>query len=81
MSVLAHTVCVMALAYAFIDEDGTRYGDENPASPQREFLYVPSSGPFAERQLTIHASSWEGGCERDVAACVGSLGLFRDDRC
>lgn len=50
----------MALAYAFIDEDGTRYGEENPAGGFTEFPYVPASGPFAGRRLMVHATSWDG---------------------
>lgn len=50
----------MAQAYAFIDEDGTRYGEPNPRDPEREFPYVPASGPFAGRELTVHASTWDG---------------------
>jgi len=50
----------MALAYAFFDESGVRHGEPNADPPDREFSYVPASGPFAGQQLIVHASSWEG---------------------
>lgn len=43
-------VCVMALAYAFIDENGTHYGESNPRRPECEFPYVrPQGGSPANR--------------------------------
>lgn len=50
----------MALAYAFFDEAGTRYGEPDPDRPEREFPCVPVSGPFAGQLLTVHAASLEG---------------------
>lgn len=50
----------MALGYAFVDERGARYGEDNPAPPDRTFVYGPATGPFAGQRLVVHASSWDG---------------------
>lgn len=51
---------LLSLAYAFIDEQGTRHGEDNTVPPDRTFVYVPPTGPFAGQSLVIHASSWDG---------------------
>lgn len=51
----------MALAYAFIDETGERYGENNPSTRGvTTFPYVPASERFAGQPLTMHATSWDG---------------------
>lgn len=50
----------MALAYAFIDDAGNYHGEHNDQRPTYEFAYMPASGPFVGRRLTMHAASWDG---------------------
>lgn len=67
----------MALAYAFLDETGRVYGEESSCSPQREFPYVPVSGPFAGQYLRVHASGRESGASGTwLAAPGGAWGCY-----
>lgn len=51
----------MALAYAFVTEDGSHFGEaDDPNIWFTEFPYVPASGPYAGQRLIVHAATWDG---------------------
>ena len=50
----------MALAYAFTDADGRRYGEPDEPNGRHEFPYAPRTGPFAGQTLTMYAARREG---------------------
>lgn len=66
----------MALAYAFFDEAGIRYGEPGPDRPEREFPCVPVSGPFAGQLLTVHAASLEGDVSGTWVRSTDRYGCF-----
>lgn len=50
----------MALAHAFVDEDGSLYGEPEWGMDGIDFPFVPPSGRFKGRRLVMYAKPIEG---------------------